>query len=275
MNNILIATLSMSGLGAFFATLLLIADKKLRVEENPLIEQVREQLPGANCGACGYPGCYQFAENLVAGVLKPTDCSAGGPDVAQKLADILGLQIEVGEPQKARLRCLGGQKECSSRADYIGVKSCQAATLVSGGTKSCVYGCLGYGDCVAVCPFNAMEMGPNGLPIINEHCCTGCGLCVAACPRKVIELQPQSSQILVACSSPEKGKAVKSVCQRGCIGCLLCGKVCPQEAITFKNNLPIVDKSKCDGCGICVEKCPTSSLLLNQVQAVQEKLKLA
>lgn len=275
MNNILVPIISMGGLGAFFAALLLIADKKLKVEENPLIEKVHEQLPGANCGACGYPGCHQFAENLVAGVLQPTDCLAGGPKVAQNLAAILGIEIEVGEPVKARLRCLGGKKECSLRADYIGVKSCQAANLVSGGVKSCAYGCLGYGDCVAACPFGAITMDSNGLPQISEHCCTGCGLCVSACPRHLIELQPQSSQVLVGCSSPEKGKAVKLVCERGCIGCLLCGKVCPPQAITFVDNLPVIDSSKCDGCGICIEKCPTNSLLAIQVKAVQEKLKTA
>jgi Na+-translocating ferredoxin:NAD+ oxidoreductase subunit B len=270
----LIPILSMGGMGAVLASLLVLADSRLQVEEDPKIGAIESLLPGANCGACGIPGCRQFAEQLVGGEQSPSGCNACGPETAVLIGEILGVEVEAGVPLKARVACLGGKAECGSRAIYHGVKDCRAAALVGGGDKGCIYGCLGYGSCVEACPFGAMKMNANGLPEIDDRCCTGCGLCVAACPKTIIKMAPETDKIALGCSSPEKGKAVKLACSRGCFGCSLCAKVCPQQAIVMENNLPRIDQDKCDGCGDCVKRCPTDSLLgvlLNQVLAAREK----
>lgn len=265
MSEYLIPVLSMGAIGAILATMLVVADSRLKVEEDPRITDIHELLPGADCGACGSPGCRHFAEQVAIGGIEPGGCMAGGPEVAGEIGRILGVDVEIGVRLKARVMCLGGRAECPRRALYTGLRDCRAAAMVGGGEKSCVYGCLGYGGCVAACPFGAMRMDENGLPVIIDHCCTGCGLCVAACPRDLIELVGEDHKLVVGCSSPERGKAVKQICSRGCIGCSLCVKVCPVEAIVMVNDLPVVDQNKCDGCGVCIEKCPTDSLLRAEI----------
>ena len=265
MSGYLVPIISMGAIGAVLATILVIADQKLKVKEDIKVVAVLEILPGANCGACGLPACRQFAEKVAAGEMEPTDCTAGGPDVARKIGEALGIEVEVGLPRKARVLCLGGLEQCGRRAEYDGVTDCRAAHLLSGGNKDCIYGCLGYGSCAVVCPFDAIIINENGLPQVDDNLCTGCGLCVDACPRKLMAMVTEDTQVLVGCSSPEKGKAVKSICELGCIGCSLCVKACPLEAIVMENNLPVIDDKKCDGCGICIEKCPTDSLLVNLV----------
>lgn len=276
MSDLIAPIVSMGAIGAVLALILVIADRKLRVKEDQRVEKIQELLPGSNCGACGAPGCRQFAEQLVSGEQGPAGCMAGGPEVAKKIGSLLGVEVKVGLAQKARVLCLGGNLESQPRAQYEGVRDCQAVTLQSGGDKSCVYGCLGYGSCSRACPFDAIEMTDNGLPFVDDFLCTGCEICVAACPRHLMAMKTEETKILVGCSSLEKGKAVKQVCARGCIACKLCVKVCPQDAIVMDGNLPVIDDKKCDACGICVEKCPTDSLvenLSNQLNRVSEKKK--
>ena len=261
MEALLVPMISLGGIGALLASILVFADKKLRVEEDPKLEAIQEILPGANCGACGLPGCHQFAEAVINGEQDPAGCSAGGPDVINAIGEILGIEIETGPPLKARVVCLGGHKQCGQKADYRGIEDCRAAALVGGGDKDCAYGCLGYGSCVDSCPFGAMKMNANGLPMINDDLCTGCGICADVCPKAVISLIPEGEKVLLGCSSPEKAKAVKSICSLGCIGCSLCAKICPEEAIVMKDNLPIIDQEKCNACGDCIERCPTDSLI--------------
>lgn len=274
MESYLIPILSMGTLGAVLASILVFADSKLRVQEDPKIEEVEEALPGVNCGACGLPGCRQFAEQVVAGKEDPGGCMPGGAVAAQAIGEVLGIEVEIGVARKARVMCLGGHDECGTRSDYEGVPDCRSATLVGGGNKSCVYGCLGFGTCVDSCPFGAMRMTANGLPEINDDLCTGCGICTDACPKDLIKLVAEGEKVMVACTSPEKAKSVKEICSRGCIGCSLCAKVCPVDAIVMAGNLPLIDQEKCTACGDCIDRCPTDSLLepvINHIRLVRDK----
>ncbi|ACL70179.1 RnfABCDGE type electron transport complex subunit B [Halothermothrix orenii] len=252
--------LSMGGLGALLAAGLGIASRTFHVERDKRIDEVEEALPGANCGACGYAGCSSFAEAVVKGEAPVNGCPVGGAEVADKIADIMGLEAEAGEKKVAQVLCNGGWKETRQPAEYMGIESCKAANMVNGGTKACQYGCLGLGDCVAVCPFDAIEMNENGLPEVNYDKCTGCGKCVEACPRGIITLAPLSGKNHIRCSSHDHGKVVKGVCEVGCIGCGICARVCPVDAITIEDNLAVIDYDKCINCGLCAEKCPTGAI---------------
>ncbi len=274
METYLIPILSMGGLGALLAAVLVLADNKLRVEEDARIDLIEEALPGANCAACGYAGCRQFAEQLVAGKIDPSACRPGGASTALAIGKILGVEVEVGVPMRARVMCLGGEAECDTRSEYEGISDCRAAMLLGGGNKGCVYGCLGFATCVDSCPFGAMRMDANGLPEINDDTCTGCGICVEACPKSVISVVAEGDKVIVACSSPEKAKVVKEVCSRGCIGCSLCAKVCPVDAIIMDGNLPVIDQERCIACGDCIERCPTDSMLdpqINHILMIRQK----
>ncbi|QTL97251.1 RnfABCDGE type electron transport complex subunit B [Iocasia frigidifontis] len=252
--------LSMGGLGALLAVGLGFAARAFHVERDERIDQIEEVLPGANCGACGYAGCSNFAEAVVNGEAAVDGCPVGGDKVAALVAEIMGATAGSGEKQLAQILCNGGWQETEQPSEYRGIKTCSAANMVSSGTKSCQYGCLGLGECAAVCPFDAIEMSENGLPVIDPEKCTGCGKCVQACPRGIITLAPISSQNHIRCSSHDSGKLVRGICELGCIGCGICAKVCPVEAIKIENNLAVIDYSKCINCGLCAEKCPTGAI---------------
>ena len=264
MDSILIpALLSLAGLGALFGGGLAFASKKFYVKVDPRIVEIMDVLPGANCGACGKPGCSGFAAALAAGQVNASDCTPGGAEVAAKLAEIMGVEVEVGEPKVAVVRCGGGKKEAKDKYEYFGVQTCTAAALVDQGPKACQYGCMGFGDCCEVCSFDALHMGDNGLPVVDDDKCTGCGLCVTACPRNIMEIIPARVQIYVACRSHDRGKAVKEVCEVGCNGCSLCAneKTTPSGAIKMDNFLPIEDWSIEDNLIVAKYKCPTNSFI--------------
>lgn len=261
MSNLYIASLiSMGGLGALLATGLGFAAKTFTVEKDERIDKVEEALPGANCGACGYAGCSAFAEAVVAGEAPVDGCPVGGSSTAETVADIMGGSAATTEREVAQVLCSGGWKETERSAEYQGIQSCKAANMVSGGTKSCQYGCLGLGDCAFVCPFDAILMNENGLPEIDEEKCTACGECVKVCPRSIITLAPISKKNHIRCSSHDYGKVVRKICEVGCIGCGICAKVCPVDAITMEDNLAVIDYEKCVNCGLCAEKCPTDTI---------------
>jgi electron transport complex protein RnfB len=262
MNIILIALVTMGGLGLFFAVVLAAASEKLRVKEDPRVEQVTESLPGLNCGACGYAGCHDLAERIVAqGSLDNLRCPPGGSEVEEKIAGILGISAAPSVKKRAVVKCGGGRGLAVDKAQYQGVKKCAAAELVAGGPKACSWGCLGFGDCVEVCPFGAMYMGEDGLPRIIESKCTGCGLCVGACPRKMIELVPCANRIVVNCNSRDKGAMVRKVCKVGCIACGICLKAAP-EGYTMTNNLAKVNYGKGDeNAEAALPKCPTKCII--------------
>ncbi len=257
------ALLSLAGLGAIFGGGLAYASKKFYVEVDPRIAKIIDVLPGSNCGACGKPGCSGFAAAVVSGESEPTGCTAGGPTVAEKIADIMGVEAKTVEPMVAVVRCGGGKKEAKDKYNYFGIKTCAAAKLVDNGHKACEYGCLGFGDCCEACPYDALNMGDNGLPIVDDDKCTGCGLCVIACPRDVMEMIPRSAQIYIACRSKDRGKAVKEVCTVGCTGCSLCAnpKNTPSGAIKMEGYLPREDWSIGDSFIVAKYKCPTNSFV--------------
>ncbi len=258
----LAAVISLGGLAFILALGLGVASKIFAVETDPTVEAIAEVLPGANCGGCGYAGCAGFAEAVASGQTAPTECKAAGSDIVAQMAQILGVKIEETEKKVVKIFCQGSSDNCKSKFLYEGVFDCRAAVLLGGGYKACPYSCLGYGSCVKACPFGAIEIGPKGLPIVDEQKCTGCGSCIRQCPRGILRLLPISQKYYIPCSSKDKGKAVRQVCQTGCLACKLCLKKCPNQAITIENNQPRIDAQKCSGCGVCAEKCPKKIIQL-------------
>jgi len=250
------------GIGALFGMGLAYAAKRFAVKEDPRVDQVSEVLAHAHCGACGYPGCRQYAEAVVVNPdVKPNLCTPGGAASAEAVARITGKAAEKSEPKIARVFCQGGCSRSVRRFKYQGVKDCKAAILASGGDKSCMYGCLGYGSCSRACPFGAISMNEENLPLIDPGKCTACGVCAQTCPVKVIEILPMAKEVLVSCHSRDRGPATKKNCQVGCIACGLCAKVCPYNAAKVENYLSTIDLAKCKVCGLCKTKCPTNAIV--------------
>jgi len=272
--TILIPIIGLGGLGLLFGLFLAYASKKFAVEVDPKVEKLIETLPGANCGGCGYPGCAGYADAVAKGIAKIDLCSPGGGDVVKKIASIMGMDAAANKiPEIAAVQCRGGNAEAVNRFNYQGIQDCTAAQLIGGGHKGCTYGCLGLGTCVRACPFDALHMGPNGLPIVDEEKCTGCGLCVKACPRKIITLIPINQKIFLGCVSQDKGKKVKEVCSVGCNGCTLCSKpkITPTGSVEMKGNLPIIKNIYAEDLLVAYEKCPTHSYVLRQIPENQDK----
>lgn len=253
---IVIALAAMTVLGVGFGIFLALASRAFHVQEDPRVEKIEDCLPGVNCGACGYTGCRSYAEAVVEGE-KVGLCTVGGPEVAEMIADIMGVETTDLGSKRAVVHCSGGRSRCQQRAAYDGIQDCRAAHLIAGGPKACSYGCLGFGTCAEVCPFDAITMSEDRLPVIDPEKCTACGACVEACPRDLISLLDSRYTWVLACSSHEKGKAVKAVCETGCIACNLCAKKDPNEAITMEDNLPVLDYEKADGdFSVAAEVCP-------------------
>lgn len=251
-------------IGLIFGIGLALFSYKFRIEEDPKLELVLNLLPGANCGACGYPGCRQFAESIIKSEALPTKCTVGGSKITNEISQIMGISVQVQIPQVARLRCQGDKENALVKAIYEGINTCKAATQISGGYKQCIYSCLGFGDCVKLCPFQAIKMLDNGLPYIDEVKCTSCGLCVSGCPRNVLVLINKEKRTVISCASKQKGPEVRKACKVGCIKCGICVKNCPKAAIVLEptlGNLAVIDYNLCDNCGICVEKCPTHAIM--------------
>jgi RnfABCDGE-type electron transport complex B subunit len=258
--DVLLPILVMAALGFLFALGLAFAYQKLKVEEDPRVVEVSESLPQANCGACGYSGCRAFAEGVVAGDAPANGCPVGGTETAQRIAEILGVDAGAIIKKVARLHCRGDNMAAKNRGDYLGLTTCYAANLV-GGNKQCSYGCMGYGDCVRACQFDALYMEEDGLPRLVEERCTACGKCVDACPRDLFELHPLDQNILVFCRSLDRGPAAKKACKNACIGCGICVRACP-EAIEIRDNLAVIlDYKKIEPEQVpAIEKCPTDSI---------------
>jgi len=258
--EIIVSVVTLSGLGLIFGIGLAIASKKLCVSADPKIEAIYTRLPGANCGACGMAGCMGFALGLIQGSCTVDKCPVTEINKKLEIAEILGQQLKTKTKTVAVLHC-GGGRRAKDKFKYEGIKDCIAANLIAGGQKACIWGCLGFGSCVRACPFGAITMGPDELPIIDENKCTGCGKCVQICPKKLFTLVPVEKKFYVRCSSLDFGKLVLDVCPVGCIGCYKCQKACPVSAITVINNLAVFDYAKCQNLGECIQVCPTKCIV--------------
>ncbi len=254
--------ISMAVLGGVLGLILAVASKKFHVDVDPRVDQVLEALPGANCGACGYPGCAGYAEAVVLKDAEVTLCAPGGAACAQAVAKIMGKESGAGqEPDFATCACR--KSEVAIPYDYDGPRTCKAASIagIAGGPLACAYGCLGFGDCAAACPFDAIVMGADGLPHVDEDRCTGCKKCVAACPRSLMRVDPESRVVFVQCQNRDKGAQANKVCAHACIACKKCEKECPFDAIHVEGNLAVIDYEKCKNCGKCVKVCPKNAIV--------------
>jgi electron transport complex protein RnfB len=255
---------TLTGLGVLFGIGLALASKKFCVKTDPRLEKVYAKLPGANCGACGMPGCMGFAEGLIEGTCTVEKCAVSGEETREEIAHILGVKAEAKIKKTAVLHCHGGSTRVKDKFHYCGIKDCVAANLVMGGPKACEYGCIGYSTCVRACPFGAISMNEENLPVIDENKCTACGKCVAACPKKLFTIIPMNKTYAIRCKSQDLGKKVMEVCAVGCIACRKCEKACPMHAITIVNNLAVIDYTVCDNRGECFKACPTKAIAVKK-----------
>jgi Na+-translocating ferredoxin:NAD+ oxidoreductase RNF subunit RnfB len=240
-NTLLLAAGLMGGMGTALATVLALAWRTLRVKEDPRIDGVEKMLSGANCGACGKPGCRAFAEAVVRGEAPPSGCTVSTLEALEAITDYLGVDAGTRIPRVARLHCAGGRRHGLEIADYEGLGTCLAAHAVAGGGKSCPKGCLGLGDCAKACAFDVIVMNEDLLPVVDPSRCTACGACVTACPRDLFEILPRSFPLVVQCSLPLAGEQARALCAVACDGCGRCALDAPAGLITMKNDLPVVN----------------------------------
>lgn len=244
----------MLAIAVVFGAILVIASHLLAVRKDERVGQVEKLLANSNCGGCGKAGCAQFAEALVKGEVKLSDCRATPVENKEKIAQLLGGG-EVGEETVAVVHCNGGNA-CYDKYDYQGYGNCASCELIAGGVKACPVGCIGKKTCADVCPYHAISVEDGGYAVVDKEKCTSCGVCISDCPKQIIGRIPKSAKVYIACSNHGKGKDVMELCKNGCIGCAICAKTCPEGAIEMKDGLPQIDYSKCVGCLKCVEKCP-------------------
>lgn len=257
--TIMLAGAIMLGIGTFFGVVLALADRFLKVQEDPRVDVLEEMLPGTNCGACGQAGCRGFALSLVADESVPGQCTVGSPEDVESVAAFLGVEAGFQEKVVARLHCAGGKSSVKQLADYHGMSSCRAAYVVNGGGKACPWGCLGLADCERACDFDAIHMNDEVLPVVSVEKCTACNDCVDVCPLNLFTLQPVSESVIVQCSSPMTGDPARAICRVACDGCGLCAVDAEPGAIEIHGGLPVILKP--DGAGEpCTVRCPTKAI---------------
>ena len=279
--EILIAIAILGGLGLIFGLVLAAASKMFYVETDPRLDQLNECLPGANCGGCGYAGCGGYAEAVLNGEAKIGLCASGGDECAQAMGQIMGVKVEAVAKKVAVVRCSGYRRVdedgkvtgAKIKAEYEGFKDCLAATKVGGnGPLACKFGCLGFGNCVKACKYDAIHI-VDGVAKVDPAKCKGCMACAAACPRNLIVGVDEDKHVLIACNSKAKGAVTVRGCTQGCIGCGLCVKICPHDAIHIEDNLAVIDYEKCNSCGLCAVVC-TKQLIASPVRASDEIMRI-
>ena len=257
---ILTAIGAIGGLTLALASMLVLANRKLYVEEDPRIDIVEDLLPKANCGACGFPGCRPFAEAVVQGDALPGKCTVSSDEGRTQIADFLGVDVGAGEKVVARLACAGGLNVARNRARYDGMATCGAAAQVAGGGKNCFWGCLGLADCRDVCGFDAIRMDAQSMPVVDEAKCTACGDCVEVCPKDLFSLHPASHRLWVACNSLDAGDEQLEDCEVACTACGRCAMDAP-ALITMENNLPVIDYDRKHDTRQPIQRCPTGAIV--------------
>lgn len=261
MNGVLLAVILIGGVGLFVGLFLGVAAIKFHVDVDEKEVAVLEALPGNNCGGCGFPGCSGLAAAIAKGEAPVNQCPVGGEPVAKNIASIMGVEAGESKRMVAFVACQGDCDKAKADYEYSGVEDCGMMAFVpNGGPKSCNYGCLGYGSCVKVCPFDAIHV-VNGVAVVDKEQCKACGKCVAACPKKLISLIPYDAKYAVACSSNDKGPVAMKKCESACIGCSLCVKNCQNDAVTVTDFNATIDQDKCIGCGACAQKCPKKAIV--------------
>ncbi|MBQ3556676.1 MAG: RnfABCDGE type electron transport complex subunit B [Oscillospiraceae bacterium] len=256
MDPILLAVLVVAVIGIIGAVILVAASVVMHVPVDERVEKITAVLAGANCGACGCAGCADYARAIVEDGTPIDRCTPGGAACAAAVAAIMGVEAGQIHSMKAVVACSGDCEHTTKRFDYQGLNSCAAAKGLYGGDGACAFGCLGYGDCAAACPFGAISI-EQGIAKVDRSKCVGCGLCAKVCPNAVIRLVPEHRRKpVVLCSSRDKGADTRKACSTGCIGCMKCTKVCAKDAITVENNLAAIDQDRCVGCQLCVKECP-------------------
>jgi len=265
MEIILYSVIALGVLGLVLAAVLYIVAQKFKVQEDPRIDEVVALLPGANCGGCGYPGCRGFASAIVSAPdISGMKCPVSSAETMKKIGAILGQEVAETEPKIAVVRCNGTCDNRPKATKYDGAASCAIAANLFSGDTNCSFGCLGLGDCVSACKFDAISINPNtGLPIVDETKCVACGACEKACPKGVIELRNRGKKdrrLFVSCVNKDKGAIARKACKAACIGCGKCAKVCAFDAITVENNVAYIDYNKCKMCRKCAAECPTGAI---------------
>ena len=260
MNPIVLAIIIVTVIGLIGAIILVAASIFMYVPVDERVEKITGVLAGANCGACGCAGCADYAKTIVEDGNAINKCTPGGAACAAAIAEIMGVEAGSSTPMKAVVGCSGTCNVTSKKFEFEGIQSCQAVKGLYGGDGLCAFGCLGYGDCVKACPFDAIHV-VDGIAKVDREKCVGCGACSKACPNSIIAIIPEHKRKpVVACQNKDKGALTRKACSAGCIGCMKCAKACPKEAITVENNLAYIDQSKCVGCQLCVKECPVGAI---------------
>lgn len=256
MTAIILAALVVGVVGVVVGFLLVTAGEKFKVEVDEKEIAVRAELPGNNCGGCGYPGCDGLAAAIAKGEAPVNACPVGGAAAAEKISAIMGVDAGAAVKMVAFVKCVGDCDHAQDKAVYYGIQDCRSAAAIPGrGAKKCANGCMGFGTCVKACQFDAIHI-VNGVAVVDRKKCVACGKCTAVCPNGLISLIPDSAEYVVQCNSQDKGKAVKEACSAGCLGCTACVKQCEFEAISMMGNVAVIDQEKCQKCGKCADKCP-------------------